>query len=39
VKVIRKARLTPEDVSALEDEVAILSTIDHPNVLQLLEVS
>ena len=37
VKCISKAALAPEDEEALQVEVAILTQIDHPNIISLIE--
>lgn len=38
VKLIRKDAMTPEEEQAFQDEIAILSKLDHPNILKLYEV-
>jgi len=37
IKIIDKTKLKPKDVESIESEIRILSTIDHPNVLKLLD--
>ena len=35
IKMIEKAKLTPEDLTALMQEIEILDQLDHPNVVKL----
>jgi calcium/calmodulin-dependent protein kinase I len=35
IKVVTKAKLTPEDEAALKDEVQVLQELKHPNIIQL----
>jgi len=38
VKIVTKAKLTREDDIALRDEIGILHTLKHPNIIELYEV-
>jgi len=38
VKLIRKDAMSPEEEQAFQDEIAILSKLDHPNILKLYEI-
>jgi calcium-dependent protein kinase len=38
VKLIRKDSMTPEEEKNFQDEIQILSKLDHPNILKLYEV-
>ena len=37
IKVVNKNKLHPEDLKALMDEVQILQTVDHPNIVKYHE--
>lgn len=37
IKVIQKSKLSPSEIEALKDEVAILQTLDHPNIVKYYE--
>jgi serine/threonine protein kinase len=38
IKIVNKAKLTPEDESALKDEIQVLSELKHPNIIRLYDV-
>jgi calcium/calmodulin-dependent protein kinase I len=38
IKVVTKAKLTPEDASALHDEIAVLKELKHTNIIRLYDV-
>jgi Protein kinase domain len=38
IKVVTKAKLTPEDSAALQDEIAVLQELQHPNIIRLYDV-
>jgi calcium-dependent protein kinase len=38
VKLIKKDTMTPEEEKAFQEEIAILSKLDHPNILKLYEI-
>lgn len=37
IKVIAKAKLTNAEIEAIRQEVSILSTLDHPNIVKYYE--
>ena len=37
IKVISKSKLSPEEINELRDEVAILQSLDHPNIVKYFE--
>jgi hypothetical protein len=38
IKIVTKAKLTPEDEAALNDEIAVLRELKHPNIIRLYDV-
>jgi calcium/calmodulin-dependent protein kinase I len=38
IKVVTKAKLTPEDEQALKDEIDVLHELEHPNIIRLFDV-
>lgn len=38
IKIVTKAKLTPEDETALKDEIAVLTELKHPNIIRLYNV-
>ena len=37
IKVIRKEKMTPDDLMSLKREVKIMQTVDHPNIVNYYE--
>jgi calcium/calmodulin-dependent protein kinase I len=38
IKIVTKTKLTPEDETALKDEIAVLTELKHPNIIRLYNV-
>jgi hypothetical protein len=38
IKIVTKAKLTEEDEMALKDEIAVLTELQHPNIIRLYDV-
>ena len=38
IKIVTKAKLTPEDETALKDEISVLKELKHPNIIALYDV-
>ena len=37
IKILSKRKMTEEDIVGMQNEIRILSTIDHPNIVKLID--